>query len=203
MNSAGSSSSTTSSTPRYHAVRFYENDKSLARIVAEFLADGLRANKPALVVASPVQRAGIVRELVSRGIDVVKVQENGNLLLADAEQMLSTFMKDGMPDADAFNRSMCELIKRVCGDSTTRTINIYGQMVDVLWQIGKRDAAIRLEMLWNQLAQTSAFSLLCGYAMGNFYKDAGLDDICSHHTHVIADDGTSNSPGANRVEGRP
>jgi hypothetical protein len=62
-------------------------------------------------------------------------------------------------------------------------------MVDVLWQQGQRDAAIRLEVLWNQLAQSQAFSLLCGYAIGNFYKDAGFKDICGHHSHIVSDDG--------------
>ena len=59
-------------------------------------------------------------------------------------------------------------------------------MVDVLWQDGLTAAAIRLEMLWNQLAMTHDFSLLCGYAMGSFYKDAGMRDICAQHSHVIA-----------------
>ena len=45
-------------------------------------------------------------------------------------------------------------------------------------------AAIRLEMFWNRLANSHDFSLLCGYSMGNFYKDATIEDICRHHTHV-------------------
>jgi hypothetical protein len=35
-------------------------------------------------------------------------------------------------------------------------------------------------------AATHTFSLLCGYAIGNFYKQAaGLDEVASQHTHVI------------------
>jgi hypothetical protein len=64
-------------------------------------------------------------------------------------------------------------------------------MVDVLWKDGQTAAAIRLETLWNQLAQTHSFALLCGYSMGNFYKDAAArEDICHQHTHVLSD--TSN-----------
>ena len=44
-------------------------------------------------------------------------------------------------------------------------------------------------MLWNRLANTHDFSLLCGYAMGNFYKDATIQDVCRHHTHTVSDDG--------------
>jgi hypothetical protein len=64
-------------------------------------------------------------------------------------------------------------------------------MVDVLWRDGQSVAAIRLEMLWNRLAMTHDFSLLCGYAMGNFYKDANVADICEQHTHAIGPDGTA------------
>jgi len=62
-------------------------------------------------------------------------------------------------------------------------------MVDVLWKSGQKEAAIRLEILWNQLANTQAFSLLCGYAMGHFYKDANFQEVCRHHTHVVSADG--------------
>jgi hypothetical protein len=54
-------------------------------------------------------------------------------------------------------------------------------------------AAIRLEMLWNRLANTHDFSLLCGYAMGNFYKDATIEDVCRHHTHVVDAGGASSA----------
>jgi hypothetical protein len=64
-------------------------------------------------------------------------------------------------------------------------------MVDVLWQRGKREAAIRLEVLWNELAQIESFSLLCGYAFGHFYKEASVDDICGQYSHVIDGDGAA------------
>jgi len=51
---------------------------------------------------------------------------------------------------------------------------------------GQTVAACRLETLWNTLANTHAFSLLCGYAIGNLYKDAAVDEICSHHSHVVS-----------------
>ena len=64
-----------------------------------------------------------------------------------------------------------------------------GQMVDVLWKNGQQEAAIRLEVLWNHLANSQAFSLMCGYAIGHFYKDASFDHICGQHTHVLSADG--------------
>jgi hypothetical protein len=177
------------STPAYHAVRFYENDKSLSQIVAQFLSDGLATGNPGIVIATPVQRAAIMRELVPRSSDVVQLQRSGDLVMLDADDTLSTFMTDGKPDAEGFRNRMCDVINRVCRGRENCTVRIYGQMVDILWKNGKQEAAIRLELLWNQLANTAAFSLMCGYAMGHFYKDARFDEICSHHTHVISADG--------------
>ena len=155
-----------------HAVRFYESDRALAQIVGAFLAEGLTAGNPAIVVATPPQRAAIVRELSSRGLDVAHLQHCDAFLLLDADDTLAMFMADGNPDEEKFHEAMCAVIRRACGERTDCTVRLYGHMVDVLWHCGERDAAIRLEMLWNKLASTQEFSLLCGYAMGNFYKGA-------------------------------
>ena len=186
-----SAESTSSEPAQYHAVRFYESDKSLARIVAEFLQEGFANGSPGIVVATAVQRAAIIRELTERALDVVELQRSQDLLLFDAKETLATFMSDGKPDAARFRTQMCQAIASACRGRADCTVRVFGQMVDVLWQEGERDAAIRLEVLWNQLAQSEAFSLLCGYAMGNFYKDASFDAICSQHSHVVAGDGSS------------
>ena len=174
---------------QHHAVRFYDNDRSLAQIVGQFLSEGLAAGDPAIVVASAAHRAAILKELVARSLDVVELQRSNNLVLLDAEETLSTFMVNGKPDVKKFNRRMCEVITQAWGDRTDCTVRIYGQMVDVLWKAGEQQAAISLEMLWNELANTRSFSLLCGYAMGHFYKDANFDEVCRQHTHVVAADG--------------
>jgi hypothetical protein len=177
---------------QYHGVRFYESDRSLARIVADFLVEGFDQGSPGLVVATAVQRAAIIRELMDRSVDVLEAQRSNDLLLLDAQETLSTFMRQGQPNEQKFNEQMCQILERVCRNRPGCTVRVFGQMVDILWQDGEHDAAIRLEMLWNQLAQTEAFSLLCGYAMGNFYKDASVEDICRHHTHVVSADGKLN-----------
>ncbi len=122
-------------------------------------------------------------------MDVDELRRSHDLLLLDAKETLASFMMDGQPDAVRFKDQMCQVIQRVCRDRDDCTVRIFGQMVDVLWQDGERDAAIRLETLWNHLAQTEAFSLLCGYSMGQFYKDAHFSDICGQHSHIVSDDG--------------
>jgi hypothetical protein len=170
-----------------HAVRFYESDRSLAMIVADFLNGGFGDGEPGIIVATPTQRAAVLRELTTRSVDVVELQRSQTLIMLDAHDTLATFMIDGKPDEAKFMSGMSEVIERACKGRSDCTVRIFGQMVDVLWQQDEHDAAIRLEMLWNQLAQTKSYSLLCGYAMGQFYKDAKLDEVCAQHTQVDVD----------------
>ena len=65
-------------------------------------------------------------------------------------------------------------------------LRAYGEMVDLLWRDGHSQAAIELEVLWNKLALSLDFALLCGYSMGSFYKQVDqLESIRVLHSHVI------------------
>jgi hypothetical protein len=168
----------------FHAVRFYEDDNSLCRIVSSFILEGLAVEQPGLVIATGPHVTTILNNLRAASKDVDALQRDGDLMILDARTTLDTFMVNGRPDPDFFKASASKhLIALARGRKTT--IRAYGEMVDVLWKDGMSSAAIRLEMLWNRLANTHDFSLLCGYAMGNFYKDATIEDVCRHHTHVV------------------
>jgi hypothetical protein len=171
----------------FHAVRFYKDSDSLCQIVGSFLKEGLRESQPAVVIATPEHRRRIAECLTADGLNVENLTRTGQLFIFDAATVLSQFMVDGMPHATRFKNAVAPLIHQACAGRTDCVVRAYGEMVDVLWKAGQTTAATRLEMLWNKLAQTSAFSLLCGYAMGNFYKDAAIEEICAHHSHVLSD----------------
>ena len=142
----------------------------------------LSSRRPCIAQASWI-------ELRAQGVDVERLQSAGDLILLDADAVLTQSMVDGMPDGARFHDLMIANIERACRGREDCVVRAYGEMVDVLWKRGLTAAATRLELLWNQLAQTHQFSLLCGYSMGNFYKDAAQEDICRHHTHVLRDPG--------------
>ena len=69
-----------------------------------------------------------------------------------------------------------------------RRIAAFGEMVNILWATGNYDAALRLEQLWNRLAEEQSFSLLCAYPIAGFnstkHTDAFLQ-ICAEHSAVF------------------
>jgi hypothetical protein len=172
-----------------HAAKFYDSDQSLCSTVADFLSAGLVSGDPALVIATSVHAAMIEEALGNRLIDVLRARRGGDLVMLDAEEMLGTFMSGGLPDADLFTEHVGAIFQQILRGRGNAVIRAYGEMVDVLWKQGNSEGAIALEILWNKLALRHAFSLLCGYSMGNFFKQAEqFHDICRLHTHVFDPD---------------
>jgi hypothetical protein len=177
-----------SSEKHHHAVQFYKDEQSLAATVAQFLGEGINAGQPGLVIATPYHAEAIVREMTARGLNVDALRSTGELQFFDAEKVLASFMVGATPDPVLFRTKVGEVIEKLCAGRTPCPIRAYGEMVDLLWQDGNADGAIKVEILWNRLAAAYDFALLCGYAFGNFYKetrDARYQQVCDQHSQVI------------------
>ena len=170
----------------HHAVQFYGTDLSLFGTVSGFLADGLVAGQPALVIATAEHASGLREHLTKRMIDIAAAEETGQLQFLDAADTLAAFMVDGSPDAELFDRQMGAIIEAIRRDNHQAIIRAYGEMVDLLWRRGDPTAAIQVEILWNKLALKYRFALMCGYSMGSFYKQTEhVEAIFEQHTDVI------------------
>jgi signal transduction histidine kinase len=171
-----------------HVVQFYEDETFLAGAVADFLAGGLATGQPCVVVATEPHRKAIAHRLKSKGFDIDRPGVTSNHLVLDARTMLSGFMAGSKPDAKRFRATLGGAIEQCLRGSSCTTARVYGEMVDVLWADGNPDGALRLEDLWNELAATHGFSLMCAYAMGNFSHEthaAHFQEICRQHTRVV------------------
>ena len=169
----------------HHAVQFYANDGELLETVGRFLSEGLATGQPAIVIATPEHRTSIERALEAHLIDVSAARRLGDLVMLDADETLGTFMVDHAPVGSLFRRSVGGVFDQTLRGRERTPIRAFSEMVDVLWKQGRTEAAIRLEVLWNSLADSHAFSLLCGYSIGNFYKQTDrLKEVCDLHSYV-------------------
>jgi signal transduction histidine kinase len=171
-----------------HAVQFYESHDFLVHSVADFLSGGLAAGEPVLVVASSERNRALQSLLDSRSHEVNLRERSGQLTFVDAREMLATFMDEGRPDGARFQSSVGGLIKRALKGNRQPKVRVYGEMVDILVREGECSAALELEMLWNELAQSQPITLLCAYEMGNFRDGAQADQfaaICHQHGTIV------------------
>ena len=165
---------------RDHMVQVYRDRDFLVDTVTQYVAAGLRAGEAAIIIARPEHRERFVAALEREGI-----HSSAAVKFFDAEATLAKFMVDGMPEWTAFHKLIGGAIAEL--RLQYPAVRAYGEMVDILWQQGRKPAAIRLEEFWNELGKLQTFSLLCAYAMDPLRGDtyAGLESICRCHTHLI------------------
>lgn len=171
-----------------HVVQFYEDEDFLATTVARFLATGMAQGQPLIAIATQPRRQALSSELDRLGFDPVRAIREGRLVLADARETLTTFMDGAVPDRGRFTTVVSRLIESSRAAGRKTSVRLYGEMVDLLWKDGNTTGAIRLEELWNGLASTHSFSLLCAYEMSNFHRESDTSafrKICGQHEHVI------------------
>ena len=90
----------------FHAVRFYEDSQSLARMVATFVAEGLLDQQPAIIIATSEHRDAIIDKLNAMSFNLNQLKRASDLILLDARDTLASFMVDGMPNAQQFEAAM-------------------------------------------------------------------------------------------------
>jgi len=170
-----------------HIVQVCQNEAFLVDAVTHFIGAGLQNDDASIVViATPVHRLAFIASLERQGYSVQSAKGEGKIKFFDAESLLSSFMRNDMPEWEAFEKHVGSLMREVQLKYTD--VRAYGEMVDLLWQKNKRDAAIQLEEFWNELSKQLKFSLLCTYTMNSLDPEAydgSLDRICKCHTHLI------------------
>lgn len=138
------------------------------------------------MIATPQHRDGVAQRLTARGLDVVGAGAHGRYVALDARDTLVTLMVDGWPDPARFDETIGALVAKT--RERAPQIHAFGEMVALLWAEGNRDAAIRLEELWNELGTRHPFSLLCAYPIEAFHDTSHakpFNDMTTTHTTVI------------------
>lgn len=168
-----------------HSVQFYEGDDLLGARVSEFIHSSLQAGAAVIVIATRTHRRLFEARTRAHGTDVSAAKAARRLVMMDAKVTLAHFMVDGRVDRERFARVIGGVIERAHRRCTE--VRVYGEMEALLWEKGDSEATLALEVVWNELASTHHFTLLCAYPMGNFRgpeNDHVFQKICAAHSHV-------------------
>lgn len=176
--------------PLVHSVHFYEHDGELIDRLRGIVISSLATGNSVLIVASEEHRSQLTRSLHLNWTNWAAARHEGRFLLVDARETLEQFMVDGRPDRKRFVGCVSELVRncRYTALSANRGLTVFGEMVALLWDEGKREAAVELEAIWNELLSDRTFHLHCAYPRQAFSNEAdaqALRSICDHHSDVV------------------
>jgi hypothetical protein len=169
-----------------HPCSFYSDDAVLASTVAMFLAPAFAARQALIAIGTPEHLSAIEERLRSSGHDIDGARASGQYASVDAEWVLQQLTTHGMPTAERFNAVLGPHLKRAVDEYGS--VRAFGEIVSLLWRDGKRQAALRLEELWNDALGYHPLALVCGYNVRSFNDAAdakGVIGIINSHTNVI------------------
>lgn len=167
-----------------HVVQLFDSIESLAETVGDALAAGYAKGDGLLVVAKLRNWTTISARLAERSLDVERMRRSERLHVLDAVDTLKAISRRDVPDAELFETVIGTKVRRL---SAVRPLAIYGEMVEILAEEGDFASALKLEDLWNELAERHSFRLLCGYSAAHFAapgQETTIRKVCAAHTHV-------------------
>jgi PAS domain S-box-containing protein len=173
-----------------HAVQLYSDDAFLLEILTGFIGGALSAGDGALVIATRVHAHSLEQRLRQRGLDTGMAIRQGRYIVLDARELLPRFMVNDSIDELRFMEVIRAALTQIrdAGAQANRRIAVFGELVALLWAEGKTQEAIRVEKLWNKLAEEHHFFLLCAYPVTGFSDEKDIQpflDMCRQHSDLV------------------
>jgi PAS domain S-box-containing protein len=173
-----------------HFVQLYTDDGFLLDVLSRFIGGAIAVGDGAVVIATKAHQDGLAHRLKARGVDTAKAISQGRYVLLDAHETLPRFMVNDSVDETRFTNIMGDVLTRVrnAADDKDSRVAVFGELVALLWAEGKPLEALRVENLWNTLAQKHSFSLLCAYPITGFNNERHIEPflkMCAQHSSVV------------------
>jgi MEDS: MEthanogen/methylotroph, DcmR Sensory domain len=174
--------------PRDHIVQLYQDQQFLNRAVCRFAAAAIANGEGVILVPTVAHWDAFRPRLEAEGVDVKAAEKRGQLTIVDADNLLPTFMRDGMPDCPVFMGLAANVVSQARGDGRYPKVRWWGEMVNILWERGDIAASMNLEDQFDQLAHEQDIAIFCSFLMDNFDGDVHarmLPRLGENHSHLI------------------
>jgi DNA-binding NarL/FixJ family response regulator len=172
-----------------HEVQYYSDEAAFLFGLTCFIEAALKAGNPVIVIATESHRKSLLERLLARGVDGEAAMEQGFYLSLDVDEGLSTFMVNDLPDPARFLKVFDDLLSSVAMMATGEHSRVAacGELAPTLWAQGKRDAAVQVEHLTDEIAKSCKVDILCGYVLTSFQREQEshvYERICAEHSAV-------------------
>lgn len=167
-----------------HLVHLYLQDSRLLDRAAAYLGEGLRGGSPALAICTPAHWDGLQDRLAAERHDLRMLARSGRLLWVDACVALDQLRAGQQTGLDPQRvRQFVDGSLDEFAPSRAGAIQVFGEVVNLLWQAGQFEEAVELESAWNSAGHERSLSMLCSYrpVAGSEHH---LDTVCRQHAQV-------------------
>ena len=172
-----------------HEIALYSDDNVMLDGSARFVAAALNAGKSAIMVVDEARRSRFERAMETHGVDIDQVSRELRYVPLDLAAIFAEFMVDGWPDEDRFWKAASAVVITAARASKGSGPRVAAAGEGCATLFGSNpDAAIRLECMWNELAQVYNVEVFCGYledVSGRAEFAPAFQKLCREHTSVV------------------
>ena len=177
---------------RCHEAQFCSDDSLFLEGFTRFIGTALKNGSTAVFIGTASHRISLFERLHADSQETRAAIRQGRYIALDAVEFLSNVMVDDMPDAGWFLKAVGDLVASAASGAQGMHSRVAacGEWAPFLWAEGKADAAIRLEELWNEIAEKYDVDILCGYSLESLRCEEDsytFRRICEEHSAVRAD----------------
>jgi PAS domain S-box-containing protein len=170
-----------------HGVQLYETEQFLQECVGQYLADGVKAGQPLLVIATAEHRQSFSAEMRRGGVEPDELVAGRDIVWLDARETLAKCSSGATVVEERFETVCGGALGELARNRPYVLVRAFGEMVDLLWKDGNVSAANAVERMWNTLAARHSFNLLCAYSVQNVHNEAESESfkaMCDAHDSV-------------------
>ena len=151
---------------RRHEAVFYSDDELLTDEWTSIAEDTLNAGATFILVAFEARRNSLRAKLDALGVNVAGAVSDGRYVSLSVAEVTSKWMINGRLDQTRFWAAVTPVMLAAARASTAEQPQVVacGECAPSLCANGDAEAAIRLEQLWDEVAQTYHLDVFCGYA---------------------------------------
>src|SRR5215469_13880722 len=168
--------------PSEHIVYSYTDDTELTDTLTLFAKVGLMRGEAVILVVTAKHADLISQRFEQEGYEVAELLRSGQLVIADAEDVLATFFLD----EQRFKIGIGSLIDTArAGRGRMQPVRVFDEMVDLIW-ISNLQATLRLEELGNEAIESHSVTMLCAYSLGHGRPTSLPAPILACHSRVLS-----------------
>ena len=158
-----------------HHIVFCADDGALVDGLEFFISAALKKRNPAIVWATESHRNDLIRRLRADGLDIDAAIQRGTYIASDAGETA---------DPERILRTLRGLREASCKAGTRQPrVAVCGERAGRLWAEGKKEAALQIEQLFNELAKRLEIDILCVYPLPHEEdRTTSFNTLCQEHS---------------------
>src|SRR5579871_4881062 len=139
--------------PGTHIIYPYSTFSHILGDVSRYVSEGISRGESVVLIITGEHRRLLTDQLLADETNVSNLENDGRLFFLDAAALIHDMFLGDTPNPAGFNTFVGTIIRQGITSAPASRVRVFGEMVNLLCSVGREEAAVRFEELWNTLTE--------------------------------------------------